>query len=73
MYIYSIYNNQRSYLTLHLVHEKEFTQEEFEEMCKESGKLDNGGDSISYVYVHLKNKFGFKDIGDFIVADFETI
>lgn len=73
MYIYSIYENKGSLLTLYLLHDKEFAQEEFERICKESSGPENGGSPISYVYVNLKNNYGFKDIGDFIVGDYECI
>lgn len=73
MYIYHISQYKPCILDLYLVHKKEFTQEEFNDMCKEAKRENNGKDQISYVYIYLKKNYGFKDIGDRIVGYYECI
>ena len=75
MYIYDIYYEDEGCvdLTFHLVHEKEYSIEEFRSMCSEAKKLSNGGDSISNLFHHLINKYGFKNINDFRVASYKAV
>lgn len=70
MYIYNVSQYEPYSLDLFLVHEKKFTQEEFEKMCDEI--------EIKYKYSHalvvcnyLKEKYNFKGIGDCIVGYYE--
>lgn len=70
MYIYNISQYKPYSVDLFLVHEKEFTQEEFKKMCEEVEIKYEHSHSLS-VCNYLKDKYDFKDIGDYIVGYYE--
>lgn len=72
MYIYNIYQDEDYFLDFYLAHEKRFSQEEFNIMCESAPKIYDGGYSISYIFDHLIDTYGFKNINDFVLADFEA-
>lgn len=73
MYAYQIYFNEEGfpYLDLYLVNNEKYTNEEFQDMCKEASKSSIGGDSVLNILDHLTSKYGFKNINDLRVASYE--
>ena len=70
MYIYNISQYEPYAEDLFLMHEKEFSQEEFERMCSEV-KVKYELTHIIVICNHLKDKYGFKNIGDYITGYYE--
>lgn len=63
MFLYSLYGYEENIV---LTHNKEFTREEFENMCKEAelGRLDFGMKFYCErnILNHLTEKYGFKKV-----------
>lgn len=55
----------------YIAHEKQFSKEEFESMCKESFDNIYNEQSNYCVKSHLKEKYGFKELPIEINFDFE--
>lgn len=62
MYCYSLHGYEENTV---LTHEKEFTKEQFKEMCKEAPLLDCGSYKAylsDEIQDHLVKKYGFKKL-----------
>lgn len=70
MYFYSLHGFESNTI---LMHEKEFTQQEFEKMCKEVPFAEVGSSKVydeGAIEQYLKSYYGFKDLN--ITADLFT-
>lgn len=67
MFYYSIGNYEYDVI---LMHEKEFSEEEFRSMCKESPLTEYGYYTVYNVEKHLVDNYGFKAINGLAVAYF---
>lgn len=70
MYIYNVSQYEPHMLDFYLIHEKEFTQEEFVKMCEEI-EVKYKHIHIVVICNHLKENYDFKDIGDYVVGYYE--
>lgn len=75
MYVYQIYFEENGVydFDFSLVHDKQYTNDEFQSMCKGAKKLSDGRDSVYNLLNHLIDKYGFKNINDLKVASYKGV
>lgn len=70
MYIYNISQYEPIEIDIYLYHEKQFTQQEFCDLCGEA-YVKTERNYVSCIYRYLRDNYGFKNINDLVEGYYE--